>query len=269
MSLTGSTNAEKIWNYLYDKVGNAYGTAGIMGNLYAESGLSPTNLQNSYESKLGYTDKTYTAAVDDGTYTKFSSDSAGYGLAQWTSSGRKKNMLAYHQGKKKSIGDLETQLAFLVKEMKASYAAVWKVVTTATSVKTASDKVLTGYEKPADQSDSVKKKRAEYGQTYYDKYAKTTTATKTTSTATKSVKATKAAASFNKSLAGTYKTTANLNMRNGAGKTYSVMVTLPKGTSVTNYGYYTAVSGVKWLYVQATYSGVLYTGFCSATYLTK
>lgn len=35
---------------------NPYGVAGLMGNLYAESALSPINLQNSYEKKLGYTD---------------------------------------------------------------------------------------------------------------------------------------------------------------------------------------------------------------------
>ena len=56
MALTGNTNEEKIWNYLYAKLGNAYGVAGIMGNMYAESGLRPNNLQNSYEKKLGYTD---------------------------------------------------------------------------------------------------------------------------------------------------------------------------------------------------------------------
>jgi len=36
---------------------------------------------------------------------------------------------------------------------------------------TAIDAVLTGYEKPADQSETVKKKRAEYGEGYYKKYA--------------------------------------------------------------------------------------------------
>ena len=39
------------------------------------------------------------------------------------------------------------------------------------SVRAASDAVLTGYEKPADQSETVKKKRAEYGEGYYKKYA--------------------------------------------------------------------------------------------------
>ncbi len=55
-----------------------------MGNLYAESGLMPNNLQNTYNNKLGKTDAEYTAAVDNGSYGNFIKDSAGYGLAQWT-----------------------------------------------------------------------------------------------------------------------------------------------------------------------------------------
>jgi len=77
------------------------------------------------------------------------------------------------------------------------------------------------------------------------------------------------AKSYNKSLAGTYKITANLYMRNGAGQSKASMIVLPKGTSVKNYGYYTAVSGVKWLYVQVTYNNVKYTGFCCGSYLKK
>ena len=42
-------------------------------------------------------------------------------------------------------------------------------------MKTASDAVLTGYERPSDQGDAVKEKRAGYGQTYFDKYAGTKT----------------------------------------------------------------------------------------------
>lgn len=67
--------------------------------------------------KLGYNDATYTAAVDNGTYTNFVKDSAGYGLAQWTYWSRKQAMLAFHQSKNKSIGDLQTQLEFLIKEL--------------------------------------------------------------------------------------------------------------------------------------------------------
>ncbi|MCD7826369.1 MAG: hypothetical protein LUH14_10480 [Clostridiaceae bacterium] len=97
----------------------------------------------------------------------------------------------------------------------------------------------------------------------------TATTSTTTSVSASKKTATDSAKSKDSSLAGTYKTTANLNMRNGAGTSKSVMVTLPKGTSVKNYGYYTKTNGVKWLYVQVTYNSVTYTGFCSKQYLNK
>lgn len=83
------------------------------------------------------------------------------------------------------------------------------------------------------------------------------------------VVATDSAKSFNSKLAGTYKTTGNLNLRNGAGTGKKSLVVLAKGTKVQMYGYYTAVGAVKWYYVTVTYNGVKYTGFCSFQYLTK
>ena len=167
------TDAEKtIWDFLHGKIGNAYGAAGMMGNLYAESALRPNNLQNTYEKKLGMTDAEYTSAVDSGSYTNFVRDSAGYGLAQWTYWSRKQALLQFVQAAGKSIGDLQAQLDFLWKELQG-YTSVLNTLKTATSVKAASDAVLTGYERPADQSDAVKEKRAGYGQTYFDKYAGT------------------------------------------------------------------------------------------------
>ena len=89
MGLVGKTNAEKIWNYLNAAGLSDCGAAGLMGNLKAESGLTPMNLQNSHEKKLGYSDADYTAAVDNGIYDGFVNDKAGYGLAQWTYWSRK------------------------------------------------------------------------------------------------------------------------------------------------------------------------------------
>lgn len=172
MALTGKTNEEKIWNFLASKGLNAFGVAGLMGNLYAESALNPQNLQNTYEKKLGLSDAEYTAAVDSGSYTGFVRDSAGYGLAQWTYWSRKEALLAYAKAAKASIGDLETQLGFLFKELSEGYTSVLAVLKTATSVRQASDVVLTKYERPANQGESVQIKRASYGQSYYDKYAK-------------------------------------------------------------------------------------------------
>lgn len=171
MALKGNTNAEKIWYFLIEKLNNPYGVAGLMGNLYAESGLNPKNLQNTYNKKLGMSDDEYTDAVDKNTYANFAKDSAGYGLAQWTYSARKLNLLNYVKSKNTSIGDLEAQLEFLYKELTA-YTAVMNVLKEATNVQEASDIVLTKYERPANQSDSVKTKRASYGQMYFNAHNK-------------------------------------------------------------------------------------------------
>lgn len=78
------------------------------------------------------------------------------------------------------------------------------------------------------------------------------------------------AKSFDKAIAGTYSvTTSYLNVRAGAGTNHKALVVIPNGTKVKCYGYYTLVNNVKWLYVQFTYKGVTYTGFCSGTYLKK
>lgn len=171
MALVGKTNEEKIWNFLLSKGLNAYGAAGLMGNLYAESALNPQNLQNSYERKLGFTDAEYTAAVDAGSYTGFVHDSAGYGLAQWTYWSRKQALLDYAKAAGASVGDLETQLGFLYKELNADYAIVLATLKTASSVKQASDIVLTKYEKPANQTEAMKTKRACYAEEFFDDFA--------------------------------------------------------------------------------------------------
>ena len=167
-------NEEKIWKFLKSKGFTDFGVAGLMGNLYAESGLSPINLQNSYEKKLNFTDQSYTQAVDNGSYTNFVKDAAGYGLAQWTYWSRKQNLLNYAQSVGKSIGDLDMQLEFLCKEL-SGYSVVWKTLQSATSVFEASNAVLLQYERPANQSEAVQNKRASYGQAYYDEFAQSTT----------------------------------------------------------------------------------------------
>ena len=77
------------------------------------------------------------------------------------------------------------------------------------------------------------------------------------------------ATSYNKSMAGKYTVTASvgLNIRTGASSSKKSLGVLPKGTVVSNYGYYNVASnGVKWLYV-VTPDGV--EGYCSMRYLTK
>ena len=165
-------NEQKIWDVLMSLPGgNAFGAAGLMGNLYAESALNPKNLQQSFEKKLGYTDDSYTEAVDSGRYQGFVRDGAGYGLAQWTYWTRKELLLVYAESCGVSVGDLDMQLCFLMLELRTNYSGVLDALRAAKNVRAASDAVLTGYERPKDQSEKAKAKRAGYGQRYYDTYA--------------------------------------------------------------------------------------------------
>ncbi len=168
-SATGN-NEKAIWNFLIGKGMNAYAAAGIMGNLYAESAFNPRNLQNSYEKKIGLTDEEYTAAVDAGTYTNFAKDCAGYGLAQWTYHTRKQGLLSKAKAAGKSVGDLNIQLSFLWEELQG-YKKVMQQLKAAGSVAEAASAFMIGFERPADQSATAQKKRASYGQKYFDKYA--------------------------------------------------------------------------------------------------
>ena len=234
---TQPADSEKtIWDFLYGKLGNAYGAAGLMGNLYAESGLRPNNLQNTYERSLGMTDAEYTAAVDSGAYTNFVRDSAGYGLAQWTYWSRKQALLQFAQAVGKSIGDLQMQLDFLWKEIQG-YTTVLNTLKTAQDVRTASDAVLTKYERPADQGDAVQQKRASYGQGYYDKYA--CSAQDSTSSQTQT------AVPFLVRVA-----ISDLNIRKGPGTSYARVKYIPKGvyTIVEVKGSWGRLkSGVGWI----------------------
>lgn len=166
------SNAQIIWEYFKNKNLNDYAIAGIMGNLYAESALRPTNLQNNFEKKIKLSDEEYTKQVDNGTYMNFVNDSAGYGLAQWTFYTRKEKLLSFAKKQHKSIGDLLMQLDFLWQELSTNYKASTLVpLKGAKTVQEASNIFLTQFERPADQSDDVKLHRGEYAKKYYTQFS--------------------------------------------------------------------------------------------------
>lgn len=108
------------------------------------------------------------------------------------------------------------------------------------------------------------RKWKKHGKLPYIDYTATSTASAKTSKPKLDV-----ATSHNKSIAGKYKVTASagLNIRTGASSSKKSLGVLPKGTVVSNYGYYNIASnGVKWLYV-VTPNGLM--GYCSSRYLTK
>ena len=113
-----------------------------------------------------------------------------------------------------------------------------------------------------------------HGHLPYVTYDKTVTPTKPETVKpvpTTEVKAKGIARSFNKAVAGAYTVTAaaGLNVRDAAGTGSRVLVTIPKGTTVRNYGYYTVVNGVKWLCVAFSHKRVNYTGFVHERFLSR
>ncbi len=133
----GGTIAEKIWFSLRDAGYSEYAAAGAMGNLHCESGLLTNNLEDIFEMgresdfvligkyQTGYTDETYTQAVDTGIITReqFISDhelencGAGYGLAQWTWHTRKAALYDLARSKGVSIADEDMQIELLINEL--------------------------------------------------------------------------------------------------------------------------------------------------------
>ena len=205
-------DAKIIWDYLLQKTGNEYGTAAIMGNLMAESSLNPTCATG--KNKVTY----YARAADNGE-VDFVNDGVAFGLVQWCYHTRKAGLLEYAKKTGRSVGDLQTQLEYLVKEMSESYKTVWKAVTEAKDIRTASDIVMLKYEKPATTSEAAKKKRADYGKLFYIEYGipdpetqqKTENAVKTQQTG-KRVRA-----------------KVNVNVRTGPGTMYPKKFQLAKG----------------------------------------
>lgn len=176
-----TSTTEQVWGYLLKSGLTAAGAAGLMGNLKAESGIIPNRLEilciKRYKERIGktYSDESYTAAVDNGLISRseFLSPMGkqyGYGMAQWTSPNRKAGLYDLAQSKGTSIGNLNTQLEYLVHELKTNYKPVYSVLISTNSVQAASDAVLTHFEQPAN-AQAMRQERANYGYQYYNRFA--------------------------------------------------------------------------------------------------
>ena len=160
------------------------GACGLLGNLEAESdGFYPNRVEylcikRLKENGKSYTDESYTAAVDSGKISceellhPLPGKQYGYGLAQWTSPGRKAGLWNLAKQKGVSIADEDMQIEYLLEELQESYGSVLKVLKTTTSIREASDIVLKKFEIPANTGESVCTGRAARGQRFYDGYVK-------------------------------------------------------------------------------------------------
>ena len=169
-------SAKFIYNFFKEKGFRDFTIAGLLGNWLVESFLRSDNAQNSYMNKLGETDESYTRKVDEGTWKRpdtgatFSTDSIGYGLAQWTSSGRKAGLLELCKSIGVSISNMAAQCEYAYSEITRSKSLV-EQLRQASSPEEAAIIIMTKYERPASKDDPEKQKiRADYARMFYDDF---------------------------------------------------------------------------------------------------
>ena len=144
---------KEMFLQLFKEFNNEDACYAILGNLQAESGLKSNNMQNTYEKRLGYNDETYTKAVNSGAYSrqKFAHDAVGYGLAQWTYWTRKQALYDYCKTKHKNIDDAETQIDFLITEIRNN-SYLLKMLRYEIGIDHLTEQFMRLYERPANQS---------------------------------------------------------------------------------------------------------------------
>jgi len=153
-NLSGSDNQQKAFNYFVSQGLSPQQSAGIIGNLINESGVNPKRVQST-PTPSGDRDN---IVVNDIT---------GYGIAQWTSRGRQQALVDFARSKGLQIeGDLGLQLDYLMEEVNKSYAGI----KLSPDLRSASDYFMTQFERPADQSEAAKAKRASSGQQVLELY---------------------------------------------------------------------------------------------------
>ena len=132
------------------------GAAGLVGNLYEESGLIPNRVEGSSMADpmraKDAKDKTQDFTADEIMNRKTGKSASGpkkpgVGLAQWTTKERRAGLFA--GGSSDILYDMDGQVKYLVDELAASYAGVNKTLKKAgVSVDDASDAVVYSFEIP-------------------------------------------------------------------------------------------------------------------------
>lgn len=151
-TLTGNDRAEQIYRFLVANGLTPEQAAGVMGNLFAESGLDPAMEEGGRIVDANYVPIPHT----------------GFGLAQWTDPGRQINLIAYQKSSGKTIIDLSMQLEFLWKEMSSS--AVLPVLKTATTPEEAAYLFHRDYEISRDTPEQVAATRGGNARKYYEQF---------------------------------------------------------------------------------------------------
>jgi murein DD-endopeptidase MepM/ murein hydrolase activator NlpD len=157
-TLSGSNNAERIWNFFTGRGLHPPQVAGLMGNFQAESGLNPRRVQNT---------RTPQGDAD------YPTNGIGFGLAQWTFTARQRPLVELAEANNVLPGDLEIQLRYVMQELEGPYRSVYDDLLATQDVDRATDIIMVRYEGPRDQSESAKEHRREFSREFLATYGST------------------------------------------------------------------------------------------------
>ncbi len=138
-------SAEFIYEKLRAEGMTHAGACGMMGNLMAESSMIANIAQRGMTN---LSDAEYTAKFDRAPETCYR-DGVGYGLAQWTYWSRKQGLFKYAYSRGESVGDEETQVDYLVQELKTDFPGLFSFLCSTNDMYAATDRVCREYENPA------------------------------------------------------------------------------------------------------------------------
>ena len=207
-SNTNSDNWKQYaWDLCIKQGMTKKGAAALLGNLIHEcANTGPTTVEYTFSNSLikykvnGWTsidqvNKGITQMLDDPNSDMWTQNSAGdnqstkfykrrywftdsqsftgtywgYGLAQWTSPiDRKLNLIKLARSKNKSVGDITTQIDFVIQELNGDYLPVLNHLKSATDIDEATEYVFRQYEGARDSS---LPSRQQYAHEAYSKFA--------------------------------------------------------------------------------------------------
>ena len=153
-------SAENIYNKLRAAGLSARGACGMMGNLMAESSLIANIAQRGMTN---LSDADYTSKYDKSPAACYK-DGVGYGLAQWTYWSRKQNLFEFANAKGKSVGDENTQVEFIIHELRTEYSGLFSYLCACEDMYEATSRICKEYERPAVNNIDT---RYQYAQTFY------------------------------------------------------------------------------------------------------
>ncbi len=171
--IDANTRMAYVMDLLVTKYGYpANGAAGLLGNLYAESGVLPQRLEGSQAATPMKT-ASFQGPAREFTPQEVMNRSPqqqrgprlpGVGLAQWTTGSRRRGLFQHRHGGRQMGTDIlfnmDAQVDYLVTELQSQYAGVNRVITNAgVAVNDACDEVVYNFEVPGALLDANNHKR--------------------------------------------------------------------------------------------------------------